>query len=386
MNNTKRAAERLAKVARVAGKVGTVILGIVILIIVIAWLSGAFQEKVAPHRVDMSDVPLGSDLRTDVVHEVEKEYVEEAIGTLKAASRTVISSKVLATIQEISVTAGDSVEAGDVLVKLDDQEFQARLRQAEQTLEAARATREDAETDLQRNERLFQQNAVAQAALDDARRHAQVAKAEELRAQQAVEEAKVMLGYTVIRAPKAGRVVDRLAEPGDTAQPGQPLLVLYDATSLRLEAPVPEHLAVQLKVGQEFPVYIDALDREFPSTVDEIVPQADAASRSFLVKARLPQSDDFYEGMVGRLRIPAGTRRHLCLATAAIVRIGQLEFVDVVGDDGTIERRLIKTGRLGFPGRIEVLSGLEAGERVVLHEVPDASRSSDSDQNAESSP
>jgi multidrug efflux pump subunit AcrA (membrane-fusion protein) len=118
-------------------------------------------------------------------------------------------------------------------------------------------------------------------------------------------------------ASKSGRIVDRLAEPGDTARPGEPLLVLYDATSLRLEAPVLEQLAIKLRARQELKVYIDALQREVVSTVDEIVPQADAPSRSFLVKASVPRSEDLYEGMFGRLRIPSGERRHLCLATDA---------------------------------------------------------------------
>ncbi len=85
------------------------------------------------------------------------------------------------------------------------------------------------------------------------------------------------------------------------------------------------------------------------------------------MKASLPRSEDLYEGMFGRLRIPAGTRRHLCLATDAVRRVGQLEFVDVVTSKGSVERRYIKTGRVGIPGRIEVLSGLRAGEQVVLH-------------------
>jgi multidrug efflux pump subunit AcrA (membrane-fusion protein) len=143
-------------------------------------------------------------------------------------------------------------------------------------------------------------------------------------------------------------------------------LVLYDASSLRLEAPVLEHLAVRLTTGDTLKVYIDALQREVESTIDEIVPQADAPSRSFLVKASVPRSDYLYEGMFGRLRIPAGQRRHLCLATDAIRRVGQLEFVEVVTNDGQIEKRFIKTGRLGMPGRIEVLSGLKAGETVVV--------------------
>ena len=212
--------------------------------------------------------------------------------------------------------------------------------------------------------------AISQQEYDQARRNLEVAQAEERRAQQAISEAAVLLSYTTIRAPKAGRIVDRLAEPGDTARPGEPLLVLYDASSLRLEAPVLEHLAVKLQPGQQLSVYVDALEREITATIDEIVPQADAPSRSFLVKASLPKSDDLYEGMFGRLRIPAGTRRHLCLATDAVQHVGQLEFVEVVAADRSIERRYVKTGRVGIPGRIEVLSGLRAGEQVVLHPRP----------------
>jgi hypothetical protein len=71
--------------------------------------------------------------------------------------------------------------------------------------------------------------------------------------------------------------------------------------------------------------------------------------------------------MFGRLLIPAGERRHLCLNSDAVVRIGQLEFVDVVAEDGSIQRRLIKSGNLGVPGRQEVLSGVDVGEQVILH-------------------
>ena len=173
-----------------------------------------------------------------------------------------------------------------------------------------------------------------------------------------------MLTYTTIKAPRAGRIVDRLAEPGDTARPGVPLLVLYDPSSLRLEVPVQESLAVRLKQGDKLTVGVDAINREVEAVVDEIVPQAEVASRSLLVKAAVPQIPGLVEGMFGRLLVPAGERRHLCIPTAALVKVGQLEFVDVVDKDGKLERRMIKTGRRGFPGRIEVISGLEAGETL----------------------
>ncbi len=351
---------------RVALKVIPILVGLAMLAWVIAWISGVFVEKIPPGEASQIARRLENQ-PTDVVHEVTKDYIEEAVGTLKAASRSVISAKILATIEQIHVSAGDFVDEGDLLVTLNTRELDARLSQAREVLAGAQAATREAEGDFQRNKRLAEANAISQREFDESDRGLKVASANEHRAQQAVNEAEVLLSYTKITAPKAGRIVDRTAEPGDTVQPGQPILTLYDSQSLRLETPVLEQLAVKLKVGQKLNVRVDSVNRDFIATIDEIVPQADAASRSFLVKASLPRSEDLYEGMYGRLQIPAGSRRHLCLATDSIRRVGQLEFVDVVLQDGSLQRRLIKTGRLGMPDRIEVLSGLEAGDQVVLY-------------------
>ncbi len=355
------------RVWHLAVKAIPLLVGVAVLILVIAWLGGMFEHKVEPGIVARPVRHKPKSLPEDLVHEVEKEYYHEVVGTLKAANRVIIAAKVLATIEEITVRAGDKVEANDLLVRLDDADLQARRRQAEQAVVAAEATYSEAKREFDRIKALFEQSAVARADYDRAQRTLTVADADRRRAEEALKEALVMLSYTQIRAPKSGRVVDRLAEPGDLAQPGKPLLILYDAASLRVEAPVPETLAMKLKVGESLRIRIDALDQEFESPIVEIVPQADAPSRSFLVKVSLPKRDDLYEGMVARLFIPAGKRRHLCLAADAVIRVGQLEFVDVIRDDGTLERRLIKTGRFGLPGRLEVLSGLEADERVVLY-------------------
>ena len=369
-------AQWLARSARLL----TFVIGLVAVVVTIAWLSGMFEDKIEPGWAQRGTQQY-TDQPTDVVHEIEKSYIEEAVGTLKASSRTIVSAKVLATIDEILVAAGDQVQQGQELIRLDNKEYQARLDQSKRALEAAAANRSEAEKQFERIELLAKQNAASRAEFDRASRDVQVTIADEARAQQAVSEAEALLSYTTIKAAKSGRIVDRTAEPGDVAQPGVPILVLYDETSLRLEAPVMEHLAVKLRQGDELKVTIDALQQEFLATVDEIVPQADAPSRSFLVKASLPKSAGLYEGMFGRLLIPAGRRRHLCLATDAVIRIGQLEFVDVVLPDGTIERRLITSGRLGVPGRQEVLSGVEAGDRVILPGgVPTAKGSGDVQQ------
>ena len=344
-------------------------LGITLLALVIAWLAGMFVEKIQPSETAelRRTIAVEDSGRIDEVHEVVKEYLEEAVGTLRAATRTEIAARVMAPIKEVRVKAGDMVEAGDLLVALDRRGVESRLSQAQAALEAAVAARAQAEKDFERDSKLHEKAVVTRRQFEQAKTALDVARANVRQAEEAVSEAEINLSYTAIAAPQPGTIVDRLAEPGDTARPGVPLLVLYDPASLRLEVPVMENLAVKLKTGDTLTVHIDALEQDVEAVVDEIVPQAETASRSFLVKVALPRSEGLYEGMFGRLRIPAGSRRHLCLAMAAIQTVGQNEFVDVVQDDGqTLRRRFITTGRVGMPGRIEVLSGLEAGDRVLL--------------------
>jgi len=342
----------------------------------VLWISGFFQNKIQPQWSER--VQKSTSVRpTDEVHEVVKPVLEEVVGTLRAASRTVVSAKIMATIAEIPVAAGQEVRRGDVLLRLDAQEYQRRMEQAQQSLVAAISAEELAGKDFARFEELSRQNVVSRAEYDAAASRMAVARAERLRAEQAVAETEVLLSYQTILAAKDGRIVDRYAEPGDLAQPGVPLLSLYDAASLRLETPVMEQLAARLQVGDQLTARLEVLNRDVNATIREIVPQADAASRSFLVKSAIDYSPELYEGMFGRLIIPGGERRHLCLNSAAIVRIGQLEYVDVLLPDGQVERRLIRTGELGMPGRQEVLSGVEAGEQVLLNppvEIRDASR------------
>ncbi len=367
---------------RIAVKLAGSLLSLTVLGLIIGWMSGMFRDKVEPDWIDRGP-SVAAVVGTDTVHEVLKPVIEEAVGTLRASSRTLISSRLMASVAEIMVVSGQEVEAGDVLIRLDAEEYNRRLDQAEQSLAAADSTQTLAESDFQRTERLLRQNAVSRAEFDAANNRLLVSRAERLRAEQQVAEARVLLSYQTITAPKPGRIVDRYAELGDLVQPGTPLLSMYDAGSLRLETPVMEQLATQLRVGQQLTAYIDALDRQVQATVREIVPQADAASRSFLVKSSIDYSPDLYEGMFGRLQIAGGQRRHLCLNTDALIRIGQLEYVDVKLPSGEIERRLVRTGDLGMPGRQEVLSGVQAGDTVLLTSTRRTSSSSPGASGAE---
>ena len=354
------------------GRPVVIVLGLIVLGVAMAWFAGVFTPKIAPEGQAKAAIATVDLSRYELfpVEVREKPFIQEAIGTLRAARRTNVAARIMARIERILVRAGDSVEAGQVLVELDRAAFEAQLRQAEAALEAARAALAQAQDQFERAKKVREVSpaAISQQEFTALEMQVRAADANRAKADQALAEAKVMLDYTVIRAPQSGIIVDRFAEEGDIAQPGIPLLSLYDPSSLRLEVAVMENLAVHIHVGAPLKVKVDALGQEFAGVVDEKVPQAEATTRSFLVKVSLPQHPGLYEGMFGRLIIPAGSRRHLCLHSGAIERVGQLEFVRVLLDpsSGAVERRLIKTGQRGYGAWVEVLSGLSPGERILV--------------------
>jgi RND family efflux transporter MFP subunit len=291
---------------------------------------------------------------------------EWASGTVASARQTVVASRVLATIAEVRVRAGAEVSAGDVLVILDARDLAARASESEQAQAAARERLALAEREAARVAKLHGEGVATVQDSDRAAAALRVARADALRAEQALAEARVSQSYAEIRAPVTGRVVDRLAEPGETATPGRALLRIYDPSVLRVEIPVRESLAVRLALGDTLRVEVESLALSVDGTVDEIVPFAETGARTLLVKVRLPAEPRLYAGLFARAAIPAGERARVLVPEAAIVREGQLEQVWMAGASGAAELRSVTTGERLADGRIEVLSGLRAGERVRI--------------------
>lgn len=334
----------------------------------VAWLSGACGERIAPGEAPAAP---GAGVAEDRLAEVRAERaaaVERAAGTIASSRHTTVSSEILARIEDVRVRAGTQVQAGDVLVVLDARDLEARVREAEEGVRGAAARRELARAELRRVEGLFAGQVASRQELDRRRSEARVAEAEAKAAEQRLADARVARDHSAIRSPVGGRVVDRLAEPGDTAAPGVPLLRIYDPGALRIEAPVRESLAVGLRPGQRLRVEVDAVGRRFEGTIDEIVPYAEPGARTLLVKVRLPAEPDLLAGMFGRVEVPAGEVDRVVVPAAAIERVGQLEFATVAGAGGAAERRLVTTGRPTGELEVEVLSGLAPGERVVVPE------------------
>ena len=346
-------------------KIVGIVLALVLLAGVMAYLAGFFTEKIS---TDFSGVLPAADTGEVVVMEaITQPLIEQAAGTLRAKVETVISPIITATISSISVWTGDEVQAGDELVRLDSRELKARVDQARQAAIAAQARLAQTEKDLARVERIMKADpgAVSKAERDRFQTAMRTARADLVRLKRQWDEAQTALSYSKLTAPIAGRIVERLADPGDTARQGEPLLRMYDPTTLRLEASVRESIASKLAKGQRLSAEIDALKRQYPVVVDEIVPSADPGSRSFLVKVSLEDGIGLYPGMFGRLMIPIGQTEKITIPLAAVTRVGQLDFVMVKTDQGPV-RRYVRLGQRSPDERIEVISGLKDGEKIII--------------------
>lgn len=281
--------------------------------------------------------------------------IEEVVGTVRPRVRAVLESKVSGRISALRAVPGQAVKAGEVLVEVDAREIEARVEQA-------RAVLEQAERDLARFATLLRQEAVTRAEHDAVEARQRVAKA-------ALAEAETMRGYTRVAAPFDGLVSRKLAEVGDLAAPGRGLLEVEDPATARFEADMPLGLSGKVQLGAKFPVTLNdgGAGAVVEGRVSEIEPVADPVSRTFRVKLDLAPDARWRAGMFGRVAVPGAESVLLSVPAASVVVRGQMEYV-LVESGGKARLRVVRTGkRIGDD--VQVLSGLEAGERVVAGRV-----------------
>jgi RND family efflux transporter MFP subunit len=274
--------------------------------------------------------------------------VTEVVGTVRATRSATIAPLISGTVADIRVGLGSSVRAGEVLVKLSAREVDARLEQT-------RAVSAQAARDRARATSLVGQGAISVADYEAAMSQWNVALARQAEASSIAER-------RVLRAPFAGVITSKIASIGDTALPGQPLLVLEARSALRLEAQVPETAGERLAIGDAVPVRIEGLELE--GRLAEVQPASDATTRTRLFKIDLPDTTGLRSGQFGRALLAGTQSRTVTVPTEAVVRHGQLEGVFVV-DSGVARLRLVRSGR-EWKGRVEISSGLSGGEKVAL--------------------
>jgi RND family efflux transporter MFP subunit len=332
------------------------------------WASGTFHPKVHRQLQD-SMLPIPTNAHRLPIHTVSIPRYETAVGTIQAVHEAAVASKILARVEEVNVTAGQKVRAGEILVRLLDQDLRAKLGQVDSNLVAAQARQAQAETEFQRAQGLLAQSAISLSEKQARDADLRLANAEVERATQAIEEAKIQLSFATIAAPFDGVVVDKQVKAGDTAVPGQILFRIYDPTQMQLVAQVRESLAMTLRPGQKLTASLDALGFETQATISEVVPQSNSSTHSFEVKVIGPVPEGIYSGMFGRLKLPLGTEDAILVPKSSITHIGQLSII-YIAHENRMERRNVQVGReLG--DQVQILAGLRSGETIIVRATTD---------------
>ena len=290
-------------------------------------------------------------------------------GVVQAVRQTVIAAQVAGAVVALEVKVGDTVRAGQTLLRLDARAAEQTAAAGAAQLRGARATQEAATLEFERQQQLFGQNFISQAALDRARAQFKTAQADAAAQSANAGAARVQSSFYVVKAPYSGVVADVAVVLGDMAMPGRPLLTLYDPRALRISVAVPQAVAAQLAGGSVVQVELPGAvaGRVAPVKIQSL-PTADPATHTVELRLDLPPgAGGVSPGMFARawLAAPGGTPARLYVPAKAVVTRAELTAVYVLASDG---RRLLRQVRLGRSegDLVEVLAGVAAGEQVAL--------------------
>lgn len=303
----------------------------------------------------------------------------QTTGTVHAKETALISPQIPAHIRQVLVQAGDPVRAGQLLVTLDDAAMQSALEQAAAGQTAAQKQEMAAQTQatlaaqtLSRYQILKDQKSVSPQEFDEVQKRSEAAQlqvaaysAQSDQAKAAVAGARTQLSYTTLRAPFAGVVTARLADPGTLAAPGMPVLQIDRDGPLQVCTTVDESLIGSIHEGMKLPVTIEGLDTaSLNGAVAEIVPVADPASRSFLIKLDLPAVKNLHAGMYATVSIPGAAKPMILAPLSAVVMRGSLAFIYALDAGNVAQLRYVTLGNR-HGDQVEILSGVAAGETLV---------------------
>ncbi len=338
-------------------------------------LAGCSSEKTrtAPSPETVHNIPVLAAQQANVPD------LLEAVGTVRAIQTSDAASQMMGNIVEIRAHEGDHVQRGQVLAVIDDSQPRAAVDRAtaadlaaQQQLVGADSDLALTESTLKRYQNLYEKKSVSPQEFDEVKArqqaalaHRDMAKAGQAQAQAALSQARTSLDYTRIRAPFDGVVTEKKADSGTLASPGMPIFTVEDVRHYRLEATVNENDLQYVRTGEQVSVVIDALDNAgLKGKAVQMVPAADAASRTFLVKIDLPTDTRLRSGLFGRAQFSRGERQALMIPRSAVVERGQLQGIYVLDQNKVASLRYITLGKPSG-AEVEVLAGLQDGERLV---------------------
>lgn len=294
-------------------------------------------------------------------------YSTEA--SVEAVRQSTLAAQVSGRVATVNFDAGDYVKAGTVIVRLSAQELSSAVAGSRAQVAQADATLANARANYERQQQLFRQKFISQAALDRATAEFRSAEASARAARAGAGQTAAVSGYTVITAPYSGVVAARHVEVGESVAPGTPLMTGFDPKDMRVIANIPQYKLAEVKAAPRVVVEIPSLNKWINAAGVTVLPSADAATHTVKVRIDLPTNlEGVIPGMFARAHFSVGSARKLTIPSTAVVRRSEITAVYVVRKD-TVSLRQIRLGTPNGRGQVEVLAGLNPGEVIALDPV-----------------
>ena len=350
---------------------------IFVMIIITALIIGC-GEKIKPGESAVQR-PQVSGVSIEEVRSSEIAVFYETSGTLRSRNTALVSAKIMGEVTGIKVKPGDAVKRGDILLTISAPDINARADAAREAFKEAQRGADIAgenkglmEKTFERYRKLYEEKALTGQEFDEVKSKKEVALLEYERAQRAldrasagIQEADAFKGYAVVRSPLNGIVAEKTTDIGNMAIPGAPL-ILVEEPVYRVEAAVDEKLLSSINIGTQALISIDPIALNTTGRVAEIVRQIDPLTRTFTVKIDLNETlKSLRGGIYAKVRIPIDKKQGLFIPRDAVVTRGELNGVYAVNQDGIVTLRFVKTGK-SSEGKIEILSGLSEGEKIIV--------------------
>ena len=325
-------------------------------------------------------------VKTAFVRQMTVPSLFNTSGMVESRNSSLVAAKIMGAVTSVRVNRGDRVRKGQILLTIEAAGAGQQVDQARQAVQEARdaAKMADQQAALagvtySRYKKLHDEKAVTGQEFDEvstrravARAGASQAKAALARAEAALAAARTYLGYATVRSPINGIVAEKKVDVGSMATPGTPLLVIEEP-DYRIVAALDEHLLGKVKPGLPVTVQIPSAGIEDTVPITRVTPYVDPATRTFTVRARLPYSPNLQGGLYAKILVPQGMKEAVMAPAAAIGRRGEIEYAFVAGKDGVLELRAVRTGNT-YKDYVEVLSGLEPGDRVTVSDFDNLSQ------------
>jgi len=332
-----------------------------------AWLSVLIAGLAGGSTVGAAQEPPLATARVEY-HEVANEHIFDAV--IEAVQKATVTAQTSGRVLDVYFDVEDYVPKDGVLLRIRDTEHGARVAQAEASLKEAQARVKEAQDQYQRMQDLFDKQHVSKADMDRAQADLDAARARVEAARANLQQAKEQLGYTIVRAPYSGIVVERHVESGESVNPGQPLMTGFSLERLRAVTVVPQNLIEQVRDQAQARILVSGQgERQILAEKLTFTPYADQQTHTFQVRVDLPEGElGIYPGTFVKVGFVTGRARRLMVPVAAVAFRSEVRGVYVVKDDGTVSLRQVRVGR-ARGDQIEVLAGLGAGERIALDPV-----------------